>query len=213
MMLGRHVNVTRRAGVGRCGSAAGTKAAEHEALSLRGDAACVPPTPSKDPREEESHMKENTNIEAAAPVEATAFVALAELSGEGFGWGSNYVNSPRDAVDALAAELVGRGIEVLFDDLGRRCVSRVTARELFAERAAGEQRRAEQQRRHDEELAKSAAEVPRGAPALPGASALESMLRASPPDGPKRRKSVLATALDNDGMEFFPIQEPIGEEQ
>jgi hypothetical protein len=50
--------------------------------------------------------------------------------------GGAYVNSPRDAIDALAAELVGRGVEIGFDDLDRRCVSRDTARRLLAERGA-----------------------------------------------------------------------------
>jgi hypothetical protein len=45
-----------------------------------------------------------------------------------------YVNSPRDAIDALAAELVGRGVEIGLDDLGRRCLSRDTARRLLARR-------------------------------------------------------------------------------
>jgi hypothetical protein len=131
---------------------------------------------------------------------------LAELAGEGFGWGGAYVRSPLDAVDALAADLVGRGVEVLWDDLGRRCVSRNTARELFAERAAAKER-AEQLRRHDV-LAETAAGVPRGAPALPGASALESMLAGSPPDSPERRESVLDHALSNQGgLVFHPINE------
>jgi hypothetical protein len=153
-------------------------------------------------------MKKNTSeaADAVAVVEPVALTPLSEPAAEGFGWGGHYVKTPRDAVDALAAELVGKGVEVLFDDLGRRCVTRVTACELFAERAAGEQRRAEVIRRQ-EEAANRAPRPSRGAPAVPGMSALESMLIGSPPDEPKRRKSVLETALDNDGMEYFPIRD------
>jgi hypothetical protein len=130
---------------------------------------------------------------------------LAELAAEGFGWGGNYIRGPRDAIDALAAELVGRGVEIELDDLGCLSVSRDTARRLFAERTAGEQRRAELQSRHDEELAESAAGVPRGVPALEGASALESMMAAAPPE-PKRRRSVLETALSkDDALIYEPI--------
>ena len=60
---------------------------------------------------------------------------------EGFGWGGACVTTPRDAIDALAVELVGSGVEILFDDLGRRSVDRDTARRLFDERAAAEARR------------------------------------------------------------------------
>jgi hypothetical protein len=147
------------------------------------------------------------NIESVAAVEPVALLPLSELAGEGFGWGGNYVRTPAEAVDALAAELVGRGVEVVFDDLGRRCVSRDAARRLFAERAASEARRVEVQRRVDEGFAKSAAGVPRGVPALEGASAFESMLAASPPDRPRRRQSVLEHALTNDGvLEYHPIE-------
>jgi hypothetical protein len=87
-------------------------------------------------------------------------------------------------------------------------VSRDTARRLFAERTAGETRRAELQRRHETKLAERAVEAPRGVPALDGASAFESMMAASPPDRPKRRQSVLEHALANDGgLEYHPIQE------
>jgi hypothetical protein len=148
-------------------------------------------------------MKENIIVEAAA--EPVALLPLAELAGEGFGWGGAYVRSPLDAVDALAADLVGRGVEVLWDDLGRRCVSRNTARELFAERAAAKERGRQLQAENE-----ATAGVPRGAPALPGASALESMLAASPPDSPKRRQSVLEHALANTGQLMYePIRDDL----
>jgi hypothetical protein len=119
--------------------------------------------------------------------------------------GGTYIRGPRDAIDALAAELVGRGVEITLDDLHRQCVSRDTARQLFAKRAAAEARRAELQRRHDEELARSAG-APRGVPALPCAPVLESMLAASPPHRPKRRRSVLEHALANDeGLQFLSV--------
>ena len=79
---------------------------------------------------------------------------------------------------------------------------------MAPDRYARAKERAEQLRRHDE-LAETAAGVPRGAPALPGASALESMLAASPPDSPKRRQSVLEHALANDGRLMY---EPIRDE-
>lgn len=71
-----------------------------------------------------------------------SLIALSELVAEGFGAGS---------IDALADRL-GDDV-VLLDDIGRRCTTRATARQLFAERAAerAQQQAREQQRR--EELA------------------------------------------------------------
>jgi hypothetical protein len=112
-----------------------------------------------------------------------------------------------EPVGGLVASLKAQGIEIVVDDIGRECVARSDARRLFDQRREAEVRRAEIQRRHEEELAEAAARAPRGAPMIEGMSALESMLVASPPDEPKRRKSVLETALDNDGAEFFPIRE------
>src|SRR4029453_13327451 len=110
-----------------------------------------------------------------------------------------------ERLGARAPELVGGGAEITLDDLHRQCVSRDTARQLFAKRAAAEARRAELQRRHDEELARSAG-APRGVPALPCAPVLESMLAASPPHRPKRRRSVLEHALANDeGLRFLSV--------
>ena len=90
----------------------------------------------------------------ATPVDPAELVPLAELAGEGFGWGGQFVKTPRDAVDALSPQLDG---EVVLDDLGRRCVSREAARRLFSERAEVERRQREAQQRHEEELAEQAA--------------------------------------------------------
>jgi hypothetical protein len=56
----------------------------------------------------------------------------------------------RESRESLAAQLGGEGVP---DDLGRRCVSRETARRLFAERAALEARQREVQERCDAEFA------------------------------------------------------------
>lgn len=45
------------------------------------------------------------------------------------------------------------GADVVFDDLGRRCVSRETARRLFAEREVNEGRRREVQQGQDAQFA------------------------------------------------------------
>jgi hypothetical protein len=70
----------------------------------------------------------------------TDVVPLSALAAEGFGWDGPFVANPRAAVAALAVRFAG---EVVLDDLGRRCVSRPTARGLFAEREGGERRQRE----------------------------------------------------------------------
>ena len=148
-----------------------------------------------------------TTTEAVAAVEPDALTPLSELAVEGFGWGG-YVTTTQDAIAALAAELVGKGIEILLDDLGRRCVSRDTARQLFAERAADEQRRVEQLRRQQEDELVNRPAVSRGVPAVAGLSAWESMMLAAGEE-PKRRRSVIEHALANTGgvMEYHPIRD------
>jgi hypothetical protein len=88
-------------------------------------------------------------------VDPTSLVTLAELSAEGFGHDSLTMRTPRDAVDVLAAQLDG---EVVLDDLGQRCASRLTARRLFAERAALEVRQREVQERRDAQFAAGGAQ-------------------------------------------------------
>jgi hypothetical protein len=86
----------------------------------------------------------------ATPVNPAELVTLAALAAEGFGpWDSPYTKGPRDVIEALARQLDSK---VVHDDLGRRCVSRETARRLFAERAGGRA-----------SLAGGAAASPRGA--------------------------------------------------
>jgi hypothetical protein len=118
------------------------------------------------------------------------------------------VRSPRDAVDALAAQLDG---EVTLDDLGRRCVSRETARRLFTERAAGEAKRREVQERLDAQYAEQASIHPvwAGIPAdqIPDGVAPAAAMLQMAKDAQPRRKSVLEHALDNSGeFEYIPIQ-------
>ena len=82
-------------------------------------------------------------------------VTLAELVAEGFG--ASVYSGPN--TNTLARYLASRGIAITLDDLGRRIVARVDARQLFAERAeqqaaARERDRAEHERRnaHDDAI-------------------------------------------------------------
>ena len=146
-----------------------------------------------------------------AVVGPTDLVPLAELAAEGFGWDGPFVANPRDAIAMLAARLDG---EVLSDDLGRRCVSREVARDLFSEREEQALRWREMQARLDAEAAEAAARNPvwGGIPAgqIPdGVAPALAMLTAAKDAGP-RRQSVLEHALqDRDGaIEYFPIEQP-----
>ena len=104
-------------------------------------------------------MFKSTTTEAAeagvepAPVDPADLIPLAELAAEGFGWRGQYVNTPRDAIEALAGELAG---EVVLDDIGRRAVHKDVARRLLAERAETERRNREAHERHHAELAELA---------------------------------------------------------
>jgi hypothetical protein len=144
----------------------------------------------------------------ANPTDPTELVPLAALASEGFGYGHPLVVTPRDALDALAAQLDG---EVVLDDLGRRCVSREVARRLFTERAEAERRQQEAQQRHEEELAEQAANNrPRGgvpADQIPdGVSPAAAMLQAAL-DAEPRRQSVLEEALANsDSLTYHPVR-------
>jgi uncharacterized membrane protein YqiK len=138
-------------------------------------------------------------VAETAPIDPAELVPVAQLSVEGFGYGHPLVVTPRDAVDALAAQLDG---EVVLDDLGRRCVSRETARRLFSERAEAERRQREAQQRREAELAEQAANNrPRGgvpADQIPdGVLPAAAMLQAAKDAEPKRR-TVLEEALAND---------------
>jgi hypothetical protein len=97
----------------------------------------------------------NTDLPApAAIIDPVDVVTLADLAAEGFGYGSPYVTTPRDAIDALAQQL---GDHVILDDIGRRCVTRSTARRMFTERDQAERRQREAQERHEAKLAELAA--------------------------------------------------------
>ena len=145
----------------------------------------------------------------ATPVDPAELVPLAELASEGFGWGGQFVKTPRDAVDALALQLDG---VVVLDDLGRRCVSREAARRLFSERAEVERRQREAQQRHEEELAgQAAANRPRGGVPVPegfeGVSAAALMLQAAQ-DAKPRRRTPLEEALANEtDVTYHPIRD------
>jgi hypothetical protein len=101
-------------------------------------------------------IRKSTVAEAVAEiVDPPELVTLAELAAEGFGpWDSPYTKGPRDVIEALARQLDG---VVVLDDIERRCVTRETARALFAERAEAERQHREAQERHQAELAELAA--------------------------------------------------------
>jgi regulator of protease activity HflC (stomatin/prohibitin superfamily) len=147
-------------------------------------------------------------VAETAPIDPAELVPLAQLSTEGFGYGHPLVVMPRDAVDALAAQLDG---EVVLDDLGRRCVSRETARRLFSERAEAERRQRQAQQRREAELAEQAANNrPRGgvpADQIPdGVSPAAAMLQAAL-DAEPRRQSVLEVALANESdLTYHPVR-------
>jgi hypothetical protein len=133
-------------------------------------------------------------------------IPVACLTSEGFGH-SPYTVTPKDAVDALAAQL---GDAVVLDSVGRRCVTRATAQQLFSSRADAERRQREAHRRPRVELAEHAAlYVHRpGVPAdripddvTPAAAMLQAAKDAEP-----RRQSVLEHALTNEGaIVYHPI--------
>ena len=83
-----------------------------------------------------------------------------------------------DSVDQIAHRLGG---EVMLDDLGRRCLSRATARRLVEERREREQRVAEERRKRLEERQPRPAPAA-GLPAIEGMSAFETMLAADEDD-------------------------------
>ena len=138
-------------------------------------------------------IRKSTVAKAEAVVETVdpaELVTLASLSGEGFGYGSPFVNSPKDAVDALARQLDG---VVVLDDLGRRCIDRDTARRLFAERAAAEERQREARQRREAELAERHPQRPAGRPAIDGLSAFEVMIA----DEDERQKDIAGRRMED----------------
>jgi hypothetical protein len=153
-------------------------------------------------------MRRAETVDEGTAVEPADLVTLAELCAEGFGYDNpSYVRSPRDAVDVLAAEL---GAVVVLDDLGRRCVTRSTARGLFAERDEAERRRREVEQRHQAEAVEQAARNPVWtgvSVSVPdGISAASVMLQAAR-DALPRRQSVLEHALANEGeFEYTPVE-------
>ena len=148
-----------------------------------------------------------TDLPAPAATDPADLVPLADLAAEGFGYGSRYVKTPPDAIDALAHQL---GDQVILDDIGRRCVTRSTAGRMFTERAEAERR----QRRC--KTATKPSFTPRRRPMFPGGRPADripsdvlpaaAMLQAARDNEPRRR-SVLEEALDNDeSLTYHPIR-------
>ena len=82
--------------------------------------------------------------------------------------------------------LEAEGVEVVEDDIGRPAIAAGDAAHLIgARRAAEAYRAAERARWEDETRAAAIASTIKGAPAVPGESALASMFTAYPPDRPK----------------------------
>jgi hypothetical protein len=114
------------------------------------------------------------------------------------------------------AELAGRGVEIVLDDVGREAVTRETARTLLAEHRERQEEAARHRAAIEERLiaadAARRAALPPGIPAgaVPTAmSAAELMMAADPMQGP-RRESVLEHALANpDGALIY---HPVGGE-
>jgi hypothetical protein len=113
------------------------------------------------------------------------------------------------------AELEGRGVEIIQDDLGRAAITRAAARLLFTERRAQEEaaarHRVEVERRVIEADKAFRASLPAGirSDAVPaGVSAAELMMLSDPMQG-SRRESVLEHALANpDGAIIYrPIRD------
>jgi hypothetical protein len=136
-------------------------------------------------------------------------VTLAELAAEGFGWDSPCIRTPKDAVDVLARQLDDH---LVVDDLGRRCVTRQVARELFTERTTAEQRQREvaaAAHRHAAELDEQfRAQLRGGIPAseVPdGVTVVDLRMQAGKDAQPKRR-SVLQEALGGGGLVYHPIR-------
>ena len=109
------------------------------------------------------------------------------------------------------ADLVGRGVPVVEDDLGRPALSRSDARQLFAERREAEVRRREVAARNDAEVeARRQAGARPGWTLPPGMTVAEAIAAAEYAEhgysGPRRRTPV-EDALDPDGgMVYHPIR-------
>lgn len=133
----------------------------------------------------------------AAP--AAELIPLAHLVIEGLA----------ENIDALAAQLD----EVFFDDIGRRCTTRDTARRLFAERADVEERQRAAERRTQERLQRQQEEllatIRPGVPAPEGLqdlSALEVML-AGAHDERLEESGRRFDEMASGGLTFHPIED------
>jgi hypothetical protein len=116
-----------------------------------------------------------------------------------------------------AAELAGRGVAVVQDDLGRAAVDRAVARVLFAEyleqQEVAARRRAEIERRAVEADQAFRASLPAGIPAgaVPEGITAGQLLMLSDPMPGARRQSVLEHALEHPGGAI--VYTPIRDEQ
>jgi hypothetical protein len=112
-----------------------------------------------------------------------------------------------------AAELDGRGVVVVADDLGRAAIDRSTARAIYAEareqqEAAARKRQLIEQRLIAADEARRRA-IPRGVPVDPlllGVTPAE-LLMAADPDLPGRRRSVAQDALERGGSVIYSLDE------
>jgi hypothetical protein len=111
-------------------------------------------------------------------------------------------------VGGLPAYLVGRGIAIKLDDIGRECVTRAAARDLLAEQRESEARKARKREEAERQAAERdrewRAQLHRGIPAglIPeGVAPAAAMLQAAH-DARPRRRSMLEDALDGSGTVF-----------
>jgi hypothetical protein len=112
------------------------------------------------------------------------------------------------------AYLTGRGIPVVFDDVGRRSVSRADARQLLDEQREAEARRQEVVRRQEQQFIEAdqrfRAQLSPGLPwyALPDGVSPAQAWAAAEKDSQPRRQSVLEHALTNSGqLEYHPLRD------
>lgn len=144
------------------------------------------------------HTNERTTVDDEI------LVPLAHLVIEGFGDGS---------IDRLVAQLPEKSVMV--DDIGRRCVTRGCAAELFAARAQAQANQRERARQRQEamaaqpnptrELVKAIRQAQAGVDAH-GLDAHELMYAASNHRPTPRRRTPLQDALDGGDMQYHPIE-------
>jgi hypothetical protein len=152
-------------------------------------------------------VAEPTPVEVATTV-PTDLIPLSVLA----------LDLPEPPAGGWTAYLVGRGLEVLTDDLGRLAVTRADARRLFDKRREDEARRREVAERQERQAVEAdrafRAALPKGLhwTAIPdGASAAQVWAQAEKDARPKRR-TVLQDALEGGGgLVYHQLREDGGE--